>query len=139
MTRLGGVMKLMLAVAAVLAVVWGGTASRCLAGGPGEHFEEGGRCLRGEGVTRDPTMAASFFLRAAQGGEPRGQFMIGVLHMEGRGVPVDNLWAYYWINLAVANPALPEAMRQEAAGRLRELSSRLTPGERRSLHLDSGP
>jgi len=102
---------------------------------PGEAFQQGYRHLIGEGVPRDATMAAKFFLQAALAGEPQAQFQLGTLFMDGTGLPKDSLWAYYWLDTAGRSPALPEIARAQVQGRLRTLLPELTPDQKRRLGL----
>lgn len=99
----------------------------------GELFVKGHACLTGQGEPRDATRAAAFFLDAARQGEPQAQFQLGVLFMEGRGVPADIFWAYFWLSQALKSPALPEAAREQASGRLSSLWPRLSQNQRRRL------
>lgn len=101
----------------------------------GELFVKGYACLTGQGQPRDATRAAAYFLEAAGQGEPQAQFQLGVLFMEGQGVPADVFWAYYWLDQAVKSPALPLAAREQAKGRLAALEPRLSKDQRRRLGL----
>lgn len=111
----------------------------CRAANPGDLFVEGCRYYNGQGVPRDLTRAARFFLDSAWGGEPQAQFLLGVMHMEGWGVPKNAFWAYYWLHMATPNTSLPDHMRKEAESRLWELQTRLTSSERRRLGMPSAP
>jgi TPR repeat protein len=110
-------------------------ASGARAAGAGELFVKGHAYLTGQGEPRDATRAAAFFLDAARQGEPQAQFQLGVLFMEGLGVPADVFWAYYWLGQAMKSPALPEAAREQATGRLAALGPRLSQDQRRRLGL----
>ncbi|MFZ5426281.1 MAG: tetratricopeptide repeat protein [Thermodesulfobacteriota bacterium] len=100
---------------------------------PGGLFARGYRHLTGQGTQRDATLAAKFFLEAAQTGEPQSQFQLGVMFMDGLGLPRDNLWAWFWLDKAASSPALPEEARQAAKGRLDALGKILTADEKRRL------
>ena len=43
------------------------------------------------------------FRPLAEQGDARGQFMLGLMYAEGRGVPQDDVEAYAWLNIAAAN------------------------------------
>ena len=55
---------------------------------------------RGEGVTKDTTMAAAWIKKAAEQGLPKAQTRLGELYSSGRGVPRDPSQAVYWIRQA---------------------------------------
>jgi Transglycosylase SLT domain/Sel1 repeat len=44
----------------------------------------------GEGVTKNPTLAALLYCRAARGGDAEAQFNLGWMYANGRGVPRDD-------------------------------------------------
>ncbi len=100
---------------------------------PGEAFLLGYRHLTGDTVPRDATKAAVLFLQAATAGEPQAQYQLGVLFMDGLGMPKDPLWAYYWLNLAARSPGLSEDVRAQARGRLQSLQGELTADQKRRL------
>lgn len=102
---------------------------------PGDLFAEGYLHLTGKGTARDATRAAGFFLEAAQAGEPQAQYQLGVLFMEGLGVPRDLLWAWHWLDRAVSHPGLPGEVRDQARGRLAALSPMLNQDQKRRLGL----
>lgn len=104
---------------------------------PGDLFAEGYRHLTGQDSPRDATIAARFFLEAAQAGEPQAQYQLGVMHMDGLGVPADMLWAYFWLDRAVKNPGLPDLAREQARGRLDALRKQLSADQKRRLGLSS--
>jgi len=103
---------------------------------PGELFLEGYGHLTGDGAPRDATLAAKFFLEAAQAGEPQAQYQLGSMFMDGLGLPRDLVWAYYWLKLAMENPSLPPAAREQAKGRLRAVGQQLTGDQKRRLGLE---
>ena len=104
---------------------------------PGDLFAEGYQHLTGQGLPRDATMAASLFLEAAQAGEPQAQYQLGVMHMEGLGLPVDLLWAYFWLDQAISSSGLPDLARGQARGRLDVLRQQLSADQKRRLGLTS--
>jgi uncharacterized protein len=56
----------------------------------------------GLGVPQSYEMAADLYLRAAEMGEPTGQYLLGLMYNKGHGVWQDGILAYKWLNLAAA-------------------------------------
>jgi TPR repeat protein len=54
----------------------------------------------GRGVEKDPAQALAWFGKAADQGEPGGQFGLGVMHQTGDGVKQDNAAAASWYRKA---------------------------------------
>jgi TPR repeat protein len=54
----------------------------------------------GEGVERDHTQAIQWYRRAAEQGNIRAQYNLGVMHAKGEGVPQDHTEAVKWYRLA---------------------------------------
>lgn len=54
----------------------------------------------GDGVARDLSLAALWFQRAADAGEPRSQLALAQLHAKGEGVSRSERWAAYWTRQA---------------------------------------
>lgn len=100
---------------------------------PGDIFAEGYRHLTGQGVPKDATRAAACFLEAARMGEPQAQFQLGIMFMDGLGVPRDLLWAWFWLDRAYNHPDLPDAAQQLAQGRLATATLLLSPDQKRRL------
>ena len=50
-------------------------------------------------------LAATWYLRAAEGGHGEAQFQLGLLYNKGRGVSLDLVQSYMWLNLAAAQAA----------------------------------
>ncbi|MBV9181418.1 MAG: sel1 repeat family protein, partial [Acidobacteria bacterium] len=65
--------------------------------------------------------AASWFRRAAEHGDPGGQFDLASLYSLGRGVPLDYVSAYYWFTRAAAQGD------ERSARCLKQLSKVMTP------------
>lgn len=65
----------------------------------------------GEGVPRDPQLAATLYCQAARAGDPDAQFGLGWMHVNGRGVARDD-------RLAAGFFALAAAQRHEHAQRM---------------------
>lgn len=120
-------------MAALLWTTFVASAQETPAQMPGDLFAEGYRHLTGQGVSRDATRAAASFLEAARMGEPQAQFQLGVMFMDGLGVPRDLLWAWFWLNRAHDHPDLPDDARQLAQGRLATATLLLTTDQKRRL------
>jgi len=92
---------------------------------------------RGEGVPRDHAEAARWYLRAAAKGYARAQNDIGFMYGFGEGIPpADNVQAYKWLSLAVANytaknqDRLDQALKDRATVRARMTPAQITDAER---------
>jgi uncharacterized protein len=57
----------------------------------------------GRGVPQDEKLAAHWYQRAAEAGDPAAQNQIGYFYQLGIGVPVDKEKAVHWYQLAAAN------------------------------------
>ena len=55
---------------------------------------------KGEGVAIDNDKAAFWLRKAAEHGQPEGQFMLGTLYYYGKGVTQSYIQAYAWCDLA---------------------------------------
>ncbi|MDD2608200.1 MAG: tetratricopeptide repeat protein [Giesbergeria sp.] len=75
------------------------------------------RHYSGDGVPRDLALAAMWYQRAADAGEPRSQLALAQLYAKGEGVARSERWAAYWIRQA-AESGFREAQLQ--LGRLYE-------------------
>jgi uncharacterized protein len=56
----------------------------------------------GLGVPQSFERAADLYLRAAERGDPTGQYLLGLMYDKGHGVWQDGVLAYKWLNLAAA-------------------------------------
>lgn len=63
---------------------------------------EAQRYEHGEGVRRDPAMAARLYCQAARGGDAEAQFSLGWMYANGRGVPRDDASAALYFAMASA-------------------------------------
>lgn len=73
-------------------------------GNPDAQVELGEKYEDGEGVEQNYKLAAEWFRRAAVhvpdlGGAGQGRNRLGLLYMEGLGVPLDYVQAYFWFSL----------------------------------------
>ena len=62
----------------------------------------GFRYEHGLGVAQSYEIAADLYLRAAEQGDPTGQYYLGLMYDKGHGVWQDGILAYKWLNLAAA-------------------------------------
>ena len=102
---------------------------------PEDQFRAGYDQLIGRETVRDATAAAKLLLDAAKAGEPQAQYQVGVMFMDGLGLPKDHLWAFYWLSQAAGSPSLPQQAGLQAKARLGELEHKLTAEDRRRLGL----
>lgn len=65
----------------------------------------------GLGVPQSYEMAADLYLRAAEQGDPTGQYLLGLMYNKGHGVWQDGILAYKWLNLAAARA--PAGVREQ--------------------------
>jgi uncharacterized protein len=73
-------------------------------GNPDAQVELGHRYEYGEGIERSFTLAAEWHRRAAEhipdlGGAGQGRNQLGLLYLQGLGVPQDYVQAYFWFSL----------------------------------------
>ena len=71
-------------------------------GNPSAQIQLGLQYLRGDGVPRDDTAAANWFMRSAVDGSSDGQYMVGFMYQTGRGVPEDHQEALRWFQAAAS-------------------------------------
>lgn len=67
---------------------------------------------------KDPAATLSRLRRAAQAGDVRAQFLLGQVHCEGRGVPIDAAEGLHWYRLAAH---AGDALAMNMVGRCHEL------------------
>jgi TPR repeat protein len=70
---------------------------------------------KGRAVPKDDQAAANWFRKAAEQGDPRAQYNLGVLFVNGRGVERDYAQAYVWLRQAALSDD-PEIASQSAEG-----------------------
>jgi len=59
--------------------------------------------MMGRGVSQNDEEAAGWYRKAAEAGDPLGEFMLAQMYRDGRGVKKDYQAAYKWFAIAVAN------------------------------------
>jgi uncharacterized protein len=62
----------------------------------------GFRFEHGRGVPQDYAAAASWYMRAAEQGDPSARYLLGLMYDKGRGVAKNDVTAYKWLSLAAA-------------------------------------
>ncbi|HEY3706182.1 MAG TPA: tetratricopeptide repeat protein [Terracidiphilus sp.] len=73
-----------------------------------EQIELAEAYMKGQGVQRNPSLAAYWYEKAARNGDPAAEHQIGYLYSAGLGVPRDQIRAAHWYQLA-ASSGLPTA------------------------------
>jgi TPR repeat protein len=76
---------------------------RAEAGYVKQQIELAAAYLTGRGVPQDNALAAHWYERAAQGGNPEAANEIGYFYQQGIGVPVDQARAVHWFQLSSAS------------------------------------
>jgi Sel1 repeat len=67
------------------------------------QYQLGLRLLRGEGLPRNESEAATWFDRAARMGDARAQLELGMAYTSGQGVAPDQVTGYTWLTLAATS------------------------------------
>jgi len=81
----------------------------------------------GLGVPQSFDVAVDLYVRAAEQGDPTGQYLLGLMYDKGHGVWQDEVLAYKWLNLAAAHAP---ARNREYYLRLRDaVASKMTPAQ----------
>jgi TPR repeat protein len=120
-------------------------------GNPDAQVELGQRYEDGEGVEQNYKLAAEWFRKAAEhvpdlGGAGQGRNRLGLLYMEGLGVPQDQVEAYFWFSLngseentADAKAHLSPAQIRGADRLVREWKEqhRVSPEVAAALHIEN--
>jgi TPR repeat protein len=81
----------------------------------------------GLGVPQSFEVAADLYLRAAEQGDPTGQYLLGLMYDKGHGVWQDGILAYKWLNLAAARA--PARYREQYLRLRQAAASKLTPDQ----------
>jgi uncharacterized protein len=81
----------------------------------------------GLGVPQSFEVAANLYQRAAEQGDPTGQYLLGLMYDKGHGVWEDTVLAHKWLNLAAAH--VPARYREQYL-RIRDaVASKMTPDQ----------
>ena len=93
-------------------------------GDPDAQVELGRRYENGEGVEQSFKLAAEWYRRAAEhvpdlGGAGQGKNQLGLLYLEGRGVPRDYVQAYFWFSLMGSKENAAEAREHLSPAQIR--------------------
>jgi uncharacterized protein len=81
----------------------------------------------GLGVSQNYDVAVDHYVRAAEHGDPTGQYLLGLMYDKGHGVWQDAVLALKWLNLAAAHA--PTRYRENYL-RLRDaVASKMTPSQ----------
>jgi TPR repeat protein len=81
----------------------------------------------GLGVPQSFDVAVDLYVRAAEQGDPTGQYLLGLMYDKGHGVWQDEVLAHKWLNLAAAHA---QARHREYYLRLRDaVASKMTPAQ----------
>jgi len=79
--------------------------------------------LTGEGVPQDYGEAAKWYRKAADQGNAKAQYHLGLMYAKGRGVPMDYVQALMWFNLAAAQGESLAAKNRD------NLAAKMTPAQ----------
>jgi TPR repeat protein len=63
--------------------------------------------VTGRGVPRDDAQAVIWYRRAAERGDIAGERGLGLMYLEGRGVPQDLTLASQWLKLVAQPQTMP--------------------------------
>jgi uncharacterized protein len=81
----------------------------------------------GLGVPQSFEVAVALYERAAELGDPTGQYLLGLMYNKGHGVWEDTVLAHKWLNLAAAHA--PPRYREQYL-RIRDaVASKMTPDQ----------
>lgn len=81
----------------------------------------------GLGVPQSFETAAALYERAAEQGDPTGQYLLGLMYDKGHGVWEDTVLAHKWLNLAAAHA--PPRYREQYL-RIRDaVATKMTPDQ----------
>ena len=87
----------------------------------------GFRYEHGLGVPQSFEVAAGLYQRAAEQGDPTGQYLLGLMYDKGHGVWEDTVLAHKWLNLAASHA--PPRYREQYL-RIRDaVASKMTPDQ----------
>jgi len=73
----------------------------------------------GDGVPQNYIEALRWFKLAAEQGDSRAQFSLGLMYYDGSGVPQNYVQAHKWLNLSAANgDEKSKEFRDEVGGKM---------------------
>jgi uncharacterized protein len=109
-------------------------------GNPDAQAVLGGKYEDGEGVEQNYKLAAEWYRKAAEhvpnlGGAGQGSNNLGLLYLQGLGVPRDYLQAYFWFSLNGADENAAEAKSHLTPSQIHEAEELLKEWKER--HRDS--
>jgi TPR repeat protein len=81
----------------------------------------------GLGVPQGWEPAVDLYIRAAEQGDPTGQYLLGLMYDKGHGVKQDGVLAHMWLNLAAAHA--PKRYREYYLKLRNAVASKMTPGQ----------
>ena len=67
----------------------------------------------GMGVVQDDKQAAAWYRKAAEQGDAKAQFLLGMMYDFGLGVVQDNKLAYVWSSVSAANGDVEAATNRD--------------------------
>lgn len=91
-----------------------------------------GLIFEAPGPMQDFSQAANWYISAAEHGHWFAQTMLGRLYLRGKGVPLDYVQAYKWLNVAASSQSAVVKDPQLDAANLRDLlagSGLMTPSQ----------
>ncbi len=103
------------------------------AGDPGAAAARGRLAAAGLAGRPDPTLAAHWYLRAAEAGSPQGHLALGLALAKGDGLPQDPYWAYWRLGRAMALPGLTPEERELAGRAASAVAEQLDPAQRAAI------
>jgi len=120
-------------------------------GDPDAQVELGRKYEDGEGVEQNFKLAAEWYRKAAEhvpnlGGAGQGSNRLGLLYMEGRGVPRDYVQAYFWFSLngdvsnaadAKSHLSLQQTRETDRLVKEWKVKHRLNPEVAAALHVEN--
>ena len=99
------------------------------------QFKIGSRLAQGDGTRPDSTLAAEWYLKAANQNHALAQYALGVMFADGRGVPHDSVQALMWISRAAQQGNA--AAQHDLGIRHRRASFEVTPEKALESNLEA--
>lgn len=92
------------------------------------QFALGNLYFKGRGTLQNYDLAIDWFRKAAWGGHPIAQYLLGAMYSEGWAMDVDAMEAYMWLSLALPYRQQVQAhnKKYDPARELHKLRSRMT-------------